>query len=130
MFIKPYFKHNRTTNERYTVYKLCEGYRKNGAVCHRIIVSFGRLESLETVEQKKLLAQRVEQMLVNGGNTLSTSVADDEVERLALGFFNEIISKKRYDVKAGDWEVVDMHTLRHKDAREIGAEWLSYQHLL
>jgi transposase len=127
MFIKPYFKHNRTTNERYTVYKLCEGYRKNGAVCHRIIVSFGRLESLETVEQKKLLAQRVEQMLVNGGNTLSTSVAEDEVERLALGFFNEIVIKKRYDVKAGDWEEVDMNTLRHKDAREIGAEWLCKQ---
>jgi len=73
------------------------------------------------------LAQWVEQMLVHGGNALSTSVADDEVERLALAFFNEIISKKRYDVKAGDWEVVDMHTLRHKDAREIGAEWLCKQ---
>ncbi len=127
MFIKPYFKENRTTGERYTVYKLCEGYRKNGAVCHRIIINFGRLESLETVEQKKLLAQRVEQMLVNGGKTLLTSAADAEVESMALSFFNEIISKKRYDVKAGDWEIVDMHTLRHKDAREIGAEWLCKQ---
>jgi hypothetical protein len=129
MFIKPYFKHNRTTDERYTVYKLCEGYRKNGGVCHHIIINFGRLESLETVEQKKLLAQRVEQLLVNGGNTLSTSVSEDQVEVLARHFFNVIKSKKRYDIKHGsnDWETVDMHTLKSKDAREIGAEWLCKQ---
>lgn len=129
MFIKPYFKHNRTTNERYTVYKLCEGYRKNGGVCHHIIVSFGRLDELNTVEQKKLLATRVEELIINGGNTLSSSVADKKVEQLAQHFFNEVRSKKRYDIKQGneDWETVNMSTLKNKDAREIGAEWLCKQ---
>jgi transposase len=129
MFIKPYFKHNRTTNERYTVYKLCEGYRKNGGVCHRIIVSFGRLDELDTVEQKKLLASHVEELIINGGNTLSLSVADKKVEQLAQHFFNEVRSKKRYDIKQvnEDWETVNMSTLKNKDAREIGAEWLCKQ---
>jgi len=129
MFIKPFFKHNRTTGERYCVYKLCEGYRLNGGVYHRIIVGFGRLEELETVEQKKLLATRVEELIVNGGNSLSTSAVDEQVEQLARHYFAEIKSKKRYDVKQGneDWETVKMSTLKNKDAREIGAEWLCKQ---
>jgi len=130
MFIKPYFKHNRTTSERYTVYKLCESYRLNGGVYHRIIINFGRLNELETVEQKKLLASRVEQLLINGGNTLPTSIADEQVEQLARHFYQEIINKKRYDVKQearGEWETVNMGTLKNKDAREIGAEWLCKQ---
>ncbi|MFA5819497.1 MAG: hypothetical protein WC854_09485, partial [Bacteroidales bacterium] len=129
MFIKPFFKHNRTTGERYCVYKLCEGYRLNGGIYHRIIVGFGRLEELETVEQKKLLATRVEELIVNGGNSLSTSAVDEQVEQLARHYFAEIKSKKRYDVKQGneDWETVNMSTLKNKDAREIGAEWLCKQ---
>jgi hypothetical protein len=83
MFVKPYLKQNLSTGERYTVYKLCEGYRINGQVTHRIIISFGRLDELVTDEQKKLLGKRVEQLLINGGNTLSTSGAEEQVEQLA-----------------------------------------------
>jgi hypothetical protein len=99
MFIKPYFKHNRTTGERYCVYKLYDGYRLNGGVYHRIIINFGRLEELETVEQKKLLAARIEELIVNGGNSLPTSAVDEQVERLARHFYTEIWQKGRYDVK-------------------------------
>ena len=129
MFIKPYFKQNKTTGERYTVYKLCESYRLNGGIHHRIIIGFGRLEELETVEQKKLLATRIEDMLTNGGNVLPTSVADEMVEQLARQFCAEILKKRRYDIKPGnrDLETVDMDTLRNKDGREIGAEWLCQQ---
>lgn len=129
MFIKPYLKHNRTTGERYTVYKLCEGYRINGQVTHRIIISFGRLDELGTVEQKKLLASRVGQLIANGGNVLSTSISDPQVEQMARFFFEEIKKKKRYDIKQDkpDIETVDLSTLKNKDAREIGAEWLCKQ---
>ena len=129
MFVKPYLKHNRTTGERYTVYKLVEGYRVHGQVTHRIIVSFGRLDELETDEQKKLLGKRVEQLIINGGNTLSTSDADEQIEQLARYFFEEVRRKKRYDINQGkaEWETVNMSTLKNKDAREIGAEWLCKQ---
>ena len=129
MFVKPYLKHNRTTGERYTVYKLVEGYRIHGQVTHRIIVSFGRLDELETDEQKKLLGNRVEQLIINGGNTLSTSGADEKIEQLARYYFEEIRRKKRYDINQGkaEWETVNISTLKNKDAREIGAEWLCKQ---
>lgn len=129
MFVKPYLKQNLTTGERYTVYKLCEGYRINGQVAHRIIASFGRLDELDTDERKKLLGKRVEELLINGGNTLPTCAADEQVEQLAYYYFQEIKRKKRYDIKQGkaDWETVNLSTLRNKDAREIGAEWLCKQ---
>lgn len=129
MFVKPYLKQNRTTGERYTVYKLVEGYRIHGQVTHRIIVSFGRLDELETDEQKKLLGKRVEQLIVNGGNVLTTSDADEKIEQLARYFFEEVRRKKRYDINQdkAEWETVNMSTLKNKDAREIGPEWLCKQ---
>jgi len=129
MFIKPYFKQNRTTGERYTVFKLCESYRLNGGIHHHIIISFGRLEELETVEQKKLLASRVEELIINGGNTLPLEVSDEKVEELAHYYYREVQQKQRYDLKRGkdDWETVKMNTLKNKDAREIGTEWLCKQ---
>ena len=129
MFIKPFFKYNKSTKERYTVYKLCESYRKNGGTYHHIIIGFGKLDELETVEEKKLLAARIEDMIMNGSNILPFEVIDEKVETLAHHFYKEIKTKKRYDIKHGqrDLETVDMSTLKNKDAREIGAEWLCKQ---
>ena len=126
MFIKPYLKHNRTTNERYCIYKLVEGYRYENHVRHRIIVSLGRLEEFETDDEIKLLGRRVEDMLKNGINKLPIYEVDEKIEDLARHYYKEIIKKKRWDVNA-EWETVDMSTLRNKDAREIGAEWLCQQ---
>lgn len=129
MFIKPFFKYNKGTKERYTVYKLCESYRKNGGTYHHIIIGFGKLEELETVEEKKLLAARVEELIKNGSNTLTIGVVEEKVEMLAHHFYNEIRVNKRYDTcqEKRDLETVDMTTLKNKDAREIGSEWLCKQ---
>jgi len=126
MFIKPYQKHNRTTNERYGVYKLFEGYRYEGHVRHHIIVNFGRLKEFERDEEIKLLGIRVEDMLKNGVNKLPTYEVDEKIENLARHYYKEVIKKKRWDINA-EWETVDMSTLKNKDAREIGSEWLCQQ---
>jgi len=111
------------------VYKLVEGYRNNQQVTHRIIVSFGRLDELETDERKKLLGKRVEELIINGGNTLSISQIDEQIEQLAGYYYEEVRRKKRYDIKQGkvDWETVNLSTLKNKDGREIGAEWMCKQ---
>jgi len=127
MFIKAYNKYNKTTNEYYWYYKLVESYRKPGTVCHRVIVNFGRLETLSTASQRNMLVQRIDQLVINGGNTLSTSVSDAEVERLAKHFYDEIRAKGTCDIKPGEWETIDVSTLKNKDGREIGAEWLCKQ---
>ena len=129
MFIKPFPKYNRTTKQRYTVYRLCESYRLNGYIRHRTIIGLGKLEELETVEQKKLLASRIEEMITGRGNLLPLGLLDDKVEELAQRFYAVIMARGRYDVTRGngEWETVDMSTMKDKDAREIGAEWLCKQ---
>jgi len=129
MFIKAYSKYNKTTQERYTIYRLCESYRIDGFIRHRTIIGFGKLEELPGVEQKKQLALRVEEMLKYGPGRLALGDADDKVEELALHFYHEIKAKKSYDVFRGgaEWETVDMKSLKNNDAREVGAEWLCKQ---
>ena len=129
MFIKRYSKYNKTTKERYTIYRLCESYRIDGYIRHRTIIGFGKLEELPEVDKKKQLALRVEEMLKYGPGRLSLVDADDKVEELALHFYHEIKAKKSYDVfrESAEWETVDMKSLKNSDAREIGAEWLCRQ---
>ncbi len=126
MFIKPFPKYNRTTKERYTIYRLCESYRFDGHIRHRTIIGFGKLEDLETVDEKKLLAKRIEEMLKNGINSFPVYEIGKKIEKLAHHFYIEILNNKRYDINT-DWETVDMSTLKNKDAMDVGAEWLCKQ---
>ena len=129
MFIKPISKYNTTTKERYWVYRLCESYRIDGSIRHYTIVNLGKLEELASAEEKKLLARRIEDLVKNGGNVLPFDIIKPEIETLALHYYQEIIKKKRCDIHPGkgEWETVNMSTLRNRDAREIGAEWLCKQ---
>jgi hypothetical protein len=129
MFIKGNLKYNKTTQEHYWVYKLCESYRINGIIRHHIISGLGKLEGLEKAEQRALLCSRIEEMIKGGSGTLELGLIDQRVEELARQFYVEIKTKKRYDVgkKKGEWETVNLKTLKNKDAHEIGAEWLCKQ---
>lgn len=128
MFVKPLSKYNKTTKQRYSLYQLCESYRLDGRVRHRVIIGLGKLEDLTTDQQKIQLGKRIEEM-IQGKMRLSLEEADEQVEGLAQHFYNEIRIKQRYDVKTkgADWQIVDVDTVKNKDAREIGAEWLCKQ---
>ena len=106
MFVKPLSKYNKTTKERYSLYQLCESYRLDGRVRHRVIIGLGKLEDLPTNEQKIRLGKRIEEM-VQGKMRLSLEKLDEQVERLAQYFYNEIRKKRRYDVKTNgpDWQM-------------------------
>jgi len=128
MFVKPLSKYNKTIKERYSLYQLCESYRLDGRVRQRVIIGLGKLEELPTDEQKIRLGKRIEEK-VQGKTRLLLEGPNDQVERLAHHFYNEIRKKRRYDVKGNqqDWQVVDVNTVKNKDAREIGSEWLCKQ---
>ena len=51
---------------------------------------------------------------------------------MAQHYYREVIKKRRYDLKhinSLEQETVYINTLKNKDAREIGAEWLCLQSL-
>ncbi|MBE9468843.1 MAG: IS1634 family transposase [Bacteroidetes bacterium] len=129
MFIKPLTKYNKKIDEHYTVYQLCESYRLDGRVRHHIIIGLGKLEEkLQTVEQIKRLGKRIEEKL-KGQNQLPLDNVDEKIELLANYYYGEIKKKRSYDIikNKKDWQTVDLSTLKNKDVREVGAEWLCKQ---
>ena len=129
MFVKPLVKYNKTTKERYNIYQLCESFRHDGRIRHRVIIGLGKLEELPKEEQKKLLGKRIGELLVGQHNWLPLTKDDKAVDQLAHYYLGEIRKKHRYDFGEGrqDWQTVDMASLQNKDGREVGAEWLCKQ---
>lgn len=128
MFIKPLSKYNKTTQKRYSIYQLCESYRLDGRVRHHVIIGLGKLKELSSDEQIMGLGQQIEEIL-QGKTRLPFEEPDEKVELLARYFYEKIIKKHRYDVKKGgpNWQIVDVESLKNKNVREIGAEWLCKQ---
>lgn len=140
MFIKTIVKTDKKTSKRYDYYRLCEGYRIGNNVRHRSIVSMGRLEGIESKEDKKKLADSIE-ALIKGDRQLFAFDVKPIIEKYAREFADRIINEKLLDVapnvliadsqsgKEADYETIDINSLKHKDVREIGAEWLCRQAL-
>jgi len=129
MFIKPLIKYNKTTKQRYNIYQLCESFRLDGRVRHRIIIGLGKLGELTGEGQKKLLGKRLEELITGQTKRLLLFPVDGNVEKLAHYYYGEIKKKHRYDLgeDGKDWQTVDLSTMKNRDACEIGAEWLCKQ---
>jgi hypothetical protein len=138
MFIKTIVKTDRNTGKGYNYYRLCEGYRIGNKVRHRSILSLGKLEGIDSKEDKKFLADRIE-ALIKGENQLFTKETKPEIERYARKFAKRIIDEKLLDTsttsgeiprnKVGDYQTIDLSSIDHTDVRELGSEWLCKQTL-
>ena len=140
MYFKVSGRHNPQTNRPDWYYRLVESYRDaDGRVCHRTMLNLGFLDGL-TPEQmnqiQKLLTHRVE----NVQNQLFELAQSDDpiVNEYVETYYNRLVAEKRIDVleekprkkpsaKGKDLEIIDLNSIRNKDIREIGAEWLSFQ---
>ena len=139
MFIKTIVKTDKKSGKRYNYYRLCESYRIGDKTRHRSIVSMGRLEGIETREDKKLLADTIE-ALVHGETRLAFFDVGPGIVRYAKAFANRITDEKLLDIHPKttqpayseiepDHQAVDLNSMRHEEVREIGAEWLCKQAL-
>ena len=139
-----YFKVSMRTNpktDRYSgYYRLVESYRNyNDRVCHRTILNAGYLDELNA-DQLNLIQKILTAKVDNHDKPLFELpyTADATVIQYVDEFYNRMVAEKRIDVlvekqekkpsKTGkDLQVIDINSIRNKDVREIGAEWLSYQ---
>ncbi len=128
------------TKELSGYYRLLESYRNhNGQACHRTMLSAGFLDEL-SAEQLNAIQKILTAKVANLGNPLfelpysDDLVVLDYVER----FFNRMVVEKRIDIHkeeatpkavrhGKDYQRIDINSIRNKDVREIGAQWLSYQ---
>ena len=56
MFVKPLVKYNKTTKQRYNIYQLCESFRLDDRIRHRVIIGLGKLDELPDELRSKVMS--------------------------------------------------------------------------
>jgi len=139
-----YFKVSMRTNPETGIYsgyyRLVESYRNyDDRVCHRTILNAGYLDEL-TTDQLNLIQKILTAKVNNHDNPLFELPFTDDITVIHYvdKFYNRMVTEKRIDVLVGkqgqkpsasgkDIQAIDINSIRNKDVREIGAEWMSYQ---
>jgi hypothetical protein len=121
-------RHNPATGLPGGYYRLVESYRNElDNICHRTLLNIGFTDL--TPEQlnaiKTLLNDRLERRM----NLFENE--DPRVKELADQYWEELVSKGKIDVSDKAYQqqrrMVDADTIKNKDAREVGAEWMCFQ---
>ena len=119
---------------------LVESYRDyRDRVSHHTILNAGYLDALNT-DQLNLIQKILTSKVNNPDKPLFELPYTDDtvVNHYVDEFYNRMVCEKRIDVfvekqekktsqSGKDMQVIDINSIRNKDVREIGAEWLSYQ---
>lgn len=109
-------------------YRLVESYRNaDNRVCHRTILNIGFMEDAAPEQLNKIqkhLTEKYEQKA-----SLFDLEEDPIVRRYVEDFWNRIVSSKKLDIKSEQQlsRMVDMDTIQHSNAREIGAENIAFR---
>jgi transposase len=121
-------------------YRLVESYRnENGRVCHRTMLNAGYLDQLNT-DQLNLIQKIITAKVTNCNDSLFTVpyTSDEVVNQYVDVFYQRLIDEKRIDIDTEkyknrksnnikDIQKIDVNSIKNKDVREIGAEWMCYQ---
>jgi len=137
MYFKVSMRTNPVTGVYSGYYRLVESYRNcYDRVCHRTILNAGYLDGL-TTDQLNLIQKILTSKVNNHHNPLfELPYTDDEmVTHFVDKFYSRMVAEKRIDVlvekkpsKSGkDIQAIDINSIRNKDVREIGAEWMACQ---
>ncbi|MDD4192439.1 MAG: hypothetical protein PHI28_13990 [Mangrovibacterium sp.] len=140
MYFKVSMRTNPATGIYSGYYRLVESYRDDrDRVCHRTILNAGYLDEL-TTDQLNLIQKILTVKVANHDNPLFELPYTDDmaVMRYVDDFYQRMVAEKRIDVfvhksdkkvsqNGKDLQLIDLNSIRNKDVREIGSEWLSYQ---
>lgn len=124
MYLKVSFRHNPAIMDIAAYYRLVESYRnEDDRVCHKTLLNIGFWTDAAP-EQKNKVVAHLNARYKN--ELLLFEEADTKVVQWVNRFWNEMIKNKTIDRK----EVEQRHrllradTISHKEAREIGTEWI------
>lgn len=130
MYFRSSLRNNPVTQNPEGYWRLVESYRNEfGRVCHRTLYNIGfiNFDADKLVIIQRILNNQLER------KTPMFEETDQEAVGIARKYWQEMVSKKKIDACDAAFEkskrMVDIDTLKHKDSREIGAEWMCYQAL-
>jgi transposase len=124
VYIKTSFRPNPTTGRLSAYYRLVESYRnEEDRVCHRTLLNIGFWEDTTDEQQDKIVLH------LNNRYKNQTEMFEETdqfvIENVEL-FWNKMIKNKTIDRKKMEVQhkMVNIDTIKHKEVREIGAEWI------
>jgi hypothetical protein len=131
MYFKSTFRRNPETGNMESYYRLVESFRdQNDIVRNRTIVTAGFIDHFSAEElnciQKKLSEK------IAGKILLFEDASQKHLSTYINTLYLKIQKENKIDVlgtSKKDYCNVDLNSLRHTDARELGGEWLSLQAL-
>jgi len=127
MYLKVSFRHNPSLNGISAYYRIVESYRnEQDRVCHKTLLNIG-FWSEATREQKDRVIEGLNERYKN--ELALFDEKDEQVLEWVNRFWNEMIAKQSIDRKtmAEAHRLVKVDSIKHKEAREIGTEWLCAQ---
>lgn len=109
-------------------YRLVESYRNADCrVCHRTILNVGFMEDV-TAEQLNKIQKRLSERYEHR-HPLIEQEDDPLVSKYVEELWQRILASKKLDLASSDQlsRMVNIDTLKHSNAREVGAENIAYQ---
>jgi len=124
---------NPDTDELCGYYRLMESYRDVlGEVRKRTLLNVGFLDDLSG-DELYLIQTRLTERVMGVEETLFSNFDSEKVHAYIERFYNQLVSEKKIDPhenkKIDQKKLLDADTIKNKDVREIGAEWLCLQTL-
>ena len=135
MYFKVFLRHNPATGKQEHYYRLVESYRNlEDRVCHRTMLNVGFISNQLTAEQltviQKILTQKAAGVATIDFAEYHDSMINEYVER----WYALMLTKGKIEVPGNaaifnQYQTVDTASIKSKDVREAGAEWLCLQAL-
>lgn len=127
MYFKATFRHNPATGKSDWFFRLVESHRNVlDEVRQRTILSVGFMNEF-TGDQIDLIQDGINNRIL----AQQSLFEDEQVSKYVEQLYLRLVKEKRIGTGVADSkkdiETVDLNTLKNKEVREVGAEWLSLQ---
>lgn len=122
-------RNNPATQTSCGYYRLVESYRnETGRVCHRTLLNVGFLDT-----EVKVHLRTIQTILSDKAASKESLFPSDNaiVELHVAKWWAELVDRKKVDIQDAGLvnRLVKIDSIKHRDVREVGAEWLAYQAL-
>lgn len=127
MYFKATGRTNPKTGRHESYYRLVESYRNESSrVCHRTILNLGFLEDGLEVNHLNKIARLLTDRYKRKISLFETT--DNLVRKWTEHLWQRIVDEEKLDITLYHPKnrKIDVHTMKHSNAREVGAEWMSY----
>ena len=127
MYFRATYRHNSKTDKSDWYYRLVESYRNVlDEVRQRTVLTVGFMSEFNG-DQIDMIETGIKNRIVGQQSLFEDPRVNAFVEQL----YSRMIKEKKIDLGLAnsdkDIDTVDLNTLKNKDVRELGAEWLSLQ---